>query len=124
MKIIRLSTSVVSIAALILVVTNTSFVQSQDATSTPTPTVSPSPEAQATPTPTPTPSPSASESPSASPTAIPAAGSADKEKVLGAATKLGSTSRGREVAKWFLASSLGLLALLIGLKVLRSNIEE
>ena len=122
MKIIRLSTSVVSIAALILVVTNTSFVQSQDAT--PTPSVSPSPEAQATPTPTPTPSPSASESPSASPTATPAAGSTDKEKVLGAATKLGSTSRGREVAKWFLASSLGLLTLLIGLKVLRSNVEE
>ena len=123
MKIIRLSTSVVSIAALILVVTNTSFVQSQDAT--PTPTVSPSPEAQTTPTPTPTPSPSASESPSASPTTTPAVGgSADKEKVLGAATKLGSTSRSREIAKWFLASAFGLLALLIGLKVLRSNVEE
>lgn len=92
----------------------------QQATPSPSPTespvASPSPSTSPTPTPTATPSPSPSSSPSVGGTE-----SADKQKVLGAATTLGATSRGREIAKWLIASILGLCAFLLGLKILRSD---
>lgn len=83
------------------------------------PYVSPSPSVSPSPTPETSPSPSPSSSP-----VIGGTESADKQKVLGAATTLGATNRGREIAKWLVASILGLCAFLLGLKILRSDAQE
>lgn len=107
---------------IILFATSQVLAQVESPSPSPTPSASASPSPDASPSPTPS---SNSSTPSPNPAVGQATSSADdKQKVLGAATELGSTSRGRQIAKWVIAFSLGLGAFLFGLKILRNNAEE
>lgn len=110
-----------SFLIIMLFAINQVLAQEASPSPSPTPDASASPSPDASPSPTPS---SNSSTPSPSPAVGQATSSADKQKVLGAATELGSTSRGRQIAKWVIAFSLGLGAFLFGLKILRNNAEE
>lgn len=105
------------------------FAQETTPSPTPTATASATPTATPTPslTPTPTPTPTVTATPTPTPTSAGTATSSansDKQKVLGAATKLGDTSRGIQIAKWSLAFLAALTVFTLGFKILRTNAEE
>lgn len=106
--------------ALILAISPLSILAQENSPS-PTPLESPSPSPTVSPTPTPATSPTPSPSPTVGGTE---SATTDKQKVLGAATTLGATNREREIAKWLIASILGLAAFLLGLKILRTDAQE
>lgn len=90
------------------------------------PSSTPTPSSQSSPAPSPSSSP-ASSSQSSTPTpSLGATNSADsgKQQVLGAATELGNTSRGIELAKWLIATILGVSVFILGIKLLRSDAQE
>lgn len=96
-------------------------------TTTPAPTSTPT--SVPTSTPTPTSEPSSSNQTTISPTTVitstPSAKvGGDKKAVLGSSTKLGKTSSGKEIAKWGIASAMGFLVFLIGLKIRKIHVEE
>ncbi|MDO8657161.1 MAG: hypothetical protein Q7K55_00360 [Candidatus Levybacteria bacterium] len=105
------------------------------ATLTPTQTITPVPTSAPTSVPTstltPTSEPSSSNSnqttasPTKTPTSTPGAKvGGDKKAVLGSSTKLGKTSSAKEIAKWGIASAMGILVFLAGLKIRKIHVEE
>ena len=82
-----------------------------------------SPSPTATPTPSPSESASPSPSPSASPASSPDVGGTTKEEVLGETTALGETSKEREIAKWVIASIIGIGSFLLVIKTAKSAQE-
>lgn len=96
-------------------------------TTTPVPTSTPTsaPTSTLTPTSEPSSSNQTAASPATTPTSTPSAKvGGDKKAVLGSSTKLGKTSSAKEIAKWAVASAMGFLVLLAGLKIRKIHVEE
>ncbi len=97
---------------------------------TPSATPAGSPMVISSPTPTPTTSPAATPVNSAAPSAAPqtaGTGGTDestKSAVLGSATVLGSTSAGRDAARFIISGSLGIFVMLVGIKLARAKYDE
>lgn len=70
--------------------------------------------------------PSATSTPSETitPTTAKTSNDTKKEQVLGKTKKLGSTSSGKEIAKWTIAGMIGFLVVMAGVKVTRMHVEE
>lgn len=111
MKITRAAVSFLAGSSLLLISTSATF--AQESSPSPSPSASPTSSPQVTPTPDP--------SPSSSPEAE---GGTTKEEVLGESTVLGETSAQREIAKVAIAVALGLSALYLTVKTVRSKAEE
>lgn len=109
MKITRAAVSFLAGSSLLLISTSATFAQE----SSPSPSASPTSSPEVTPTPDPPPS----SSPEAE-------GGTTKEEVLGESTVLGETSAQREIAKVAIAVALGLGALYLTVKTVRSKAEE
>ncbi|MBI2011356.1 hypothetical protein HYS91_01175 [Candidatus Daviesbacteria bacterium] len=105
------------------------LVLAQDASPSASPSPSPvqgsvSPSPSATPTPDPSASPSPSANPAASPSPSPSPSASAKPEVLGATKVLGATGAQIEVVKWILVFGVLIIAILLGLKIVRSKTEE
>lgn len=92
------------------------------------PSASPSTSPTSSPSPSPTLTSTASgsiTSPTPSPTSTPTpTPKDDKKEVLGETKVLGATSSGLEIAKWIAGGAIGILVLIIGFKITRSNVED
>lgn len=113
MKITRAAVSFLAGSSLLLISASATLAQESSP--------SPSPSPSASPDSSPSPSPSPSDSPSPSPEAV---GGTSREEVLGESTVLGETSAQREMAKWAIAIVLGVSALYLTVKTVRSKAEE
>lgn len=136
MKSLPITTYLIATVLLTLISPTAALAQAASASPSPSPSASataspsPSPSASASPSP----SPSASASPSPTPTSSPAVGAVSSPsasasasasgQVLGAATTLGETGAEKDFPKWIFVIGSGMLALLFGLKIVRSHDQE